>query len=372
MFYRNSIRLPKVKVATGLYSNIDSIVRVGNDTAGWLRNSKSKKPRLETLKSMEEVVYLLKKSSIDGNSESFVSKGVYNNLVSLFPKRAIRTGGNGNNMGKALFEQGLMPLVSYPMRPERLMKASENFSVACGNKIKKPIDAIMKGDPDYEHIIFESDKYRSIFSWDMMTTRGIFDEDFLRLAFNPKAIDIVVIGYAHLILPKYKKRTDYLLDSIKDKRPKVHLEFGLGSEESMIYAMERFSEEEACDSWGMDEKECMIYFKAASENKEDLIEAALRAIKEYNLRRICVHSPKFVFSISKYDPAKESEALAAGCMAAGLKAIGRLPTNKIIPVKKRLDGYNFCLVPTFFSPHPNVLTGLGDVLASVQAVKSLC
>lgn len=155
---------------------------------------------------------------------------------------------------------------------------------------------------------------------DRMTSRGVFDTNFLRLAFNPRFTDIAVISYAHLLLPKYKKRTEYILDFIKSERSKIHLEFGLGSEESMRYAMDKFSAD-VCDSWGMDEKECKIYLEACSENKEDLIEASLKAVREYNLRRICVHSSRFVFSISRYDVNKEADALVAGCVAAGLKGL---------------------------------------------------
>jgi Na+/phosphate symporter len=48
----------------------------------------------------------------------------------------------------------------------------------------------------------------------------------------------------------------------------------------MSYAMKKFAENEACDSWGMNEKECKVYLKAKSENKEDLIESTLEAAKE--------------------------------------------------------------------------------------------
>jgi ADP-dependent phosphofructokinase/glucokinase len=366
MLYK-SLSMPNVSVATGLYSHLDSVIKVNKDILRWIENSKAKKPKDFVLGSIEEVAYVLKNSNDD--NESIISKKVFDELKSTFPKRELRTGGNGNNMGRALFGLGIIPLVSYPTRPEKLMRASPDFKVALGDKLKTPKRAIRKNDPEYEHIIFESNKWRNILTWDMMASQGIFDADFLKLAFNSKFTDIAIIGYAHLLLPKYKRRTDYLLDFVKNKRPKVHLEFGLGCEESMRYAMKRLSENGACDSWGLDEKECKVYLKAKSESINDLMEAALEAVKEYNLKRICIHSSKFAFSVSKYDVNKEVEALKAGCLIASSKASNKTIKGQIL--KKKINNYNFCLVPSFFNPHLRKITGLGDIFAAVQAVKIL-
>jgi len=368
MLYK-SLSMPNVKVATGLYSHLDSIIKINKDILKWIKSSETKKPKDFALSSIEEVAYVLKNSN--GDSESIISKKIYDELNSLFPKRELRTGGNGNNMGKALFEIDIVPLVSYPIRPKKLMKVSPNFKVALGNELKLPKEVIRKNDPEYEHIIFESNKWRNIITWDLTTSQGIFDNDFLKIAFDPKFTDIAIIGYAHLLLPKYKKRTDFLLEFIKNNRPKIHLEFGLGCEESMRYAMEKFSENEACDSWGLNERECETYLKASSNNIKDLTEATFEAIKNYNIKRICVHSSKFAFSVSKYDTNKEIEALNSACQIAGLKASGNIVSQKGKIIKKKLNNYNFCLVPSFFNPKVKKLTGLGDTFAAVQAVKIL-
>lgn len=368
MFYKNLIKLPKIKVATGLYSHWDSIIKVDEDILSWIKNSRSVKTNNLVLNSMEEVIHTLKKLS---DNESLISRKVYSEINSFFPKREMRLGGNGNNMGRTLLELGINPLVSYPIRSEKLMKTSPNFKVALGNKLTTPRKVIRKNDPDYDHIIFESKKWRDILAWDLMSSRGIFDNDFLRFAFNPKFIDITIIGYAHLLLPKYRKKTDILLDSIKNERPKIHLEFGLGSEKSMKYAMEKFSENGSCDSWGLDENECKVYLRASSKDKKDLIESSLEAIKEYNLKRICVHSARFAFSISKYNIRKEEDSLISGCIAAGIQASQELSLKKIVPIKKKINNYNLCLVPTFYVSSPKKITGLGDAFTSVQAVKAL-
>ena len=365
MLYK-SLSMPNVSVATGLYSHLDSVIKINKDILRWIENSKAKKPKDFVLSSIEEVAYVLKNSN--GDSESIISKKVFDELKSIFPKRELRTGGNGNNMGRALFGLGIIPLVSYPIRPEKLMRASPDLKVALGDKLKTPKGAIRKNDPEYEHIIFESNKWRNILTWDMMTSQGMFDDDFLKFAFNPKFTDIAIIGYAHLLLPKYKRRTDYLIDFVKSKRPKVHLEFGLGCEESMRYAMKRLSENGACDSWGLDEKECKVYLNAKSESINDFMEAALEAAKDYSLKRICVHSSKFAFSVSKYDAKKEIKALEAGCFAASSKTSGIIK-GRIL--KKKLNNYNFCLVPSFFNPHLRKILGLGDIFAAVQSVKIL-
>ena len=367
MLYRN-FTMPKVRVATGLYSHWDSIIKVDEKISKWIDDSESVKPKSTVLNSIEEVTYNLKSSN---DIESLISKKLYDDLNTMFPKREWRLGSNGNNVGRTLLELGLIPLVSYPCRAEKLMLSSPNFKVALGNKLVIPRKAIRKDDPDYDHIIFESEKWRNIFSWDLMSSQGIFDKDFLKFAFDSKSTDIAIIGYAHLLLPKYKKRTDYLLDFIKKERPKVHLEFGSGCEESMKYAMKRFAENEACDSWGMNEKECRIYLKANSDEKEDLIESTFEALKDYNLERICVHSSKFAFSVSKYDSKKEVEALEAATLIAGLRVSDKISLRKEPILKKKLGRYNLCIVPSFFNPYPKRITGVGDTFAAVQAVKIL-
>lgn len=371
MFYKDLNINPKIKVATGLYSHWDSMIKVDKEILKWIKNSKGKKSSKVVLNSIEEIIYTLKNSIKNGDSESLISKKAYDQLNSLFPKREIRIGGNGNNMGRTLFELGITPLVSYPIRSEKLMKSSPDFKVACKNKFKVPKEAIRQKDPDYDHIIFESDKWRNILSWDLVSSKGIFDENFLRFAFNPKFTDVTIISYAHLLLPKYKKRTDIIVETLENKRPNIHLEFGLGCEKSMRYAMEKFTEHNACDSWGLNEKECKIYLKAYSESKKDLIESALKAVKEYNLKRICIHNSRFAFSISKYDIKKEIDALMAGCFFASLKAFDKLGLQKGKIIKKKLNNYNFCLVPSFFTSKVKKLTGIGDTFAAIQAVKIL-
>jgi len=349
------------RVATGLYSHWDSVIKVDKKILEWIKNSKKTKPS-GTIKSMSEAVYTIDEAVKKGGKEFLISENVYNELDSLFPKRELRLGGNGNNMGRMLFSMGFNPLVSYPIRPKKLMIRSPDLRVAIGDKFVIPKNAI-RDDPEYDHIVFEFGNDRHILSWDPMTSRGIFDSDFLKFACNKKFTDILVLAYAHLLLPEHKKKTDVIIDMLKN-RPKVHLEFGTGSEESMRYAIEEFSENGCCDSFGMNEKECMTYFNASSEKEKDLIEASLNAIKEYGMKRVCVHNPSFAFSISEYAPKKEIEALKAAHAASS--------DSKRLKHFIEKDGkYNICLVKTETSQNLKSLTGLGDKFAAVQAVKSL-
>jgi ADP-dependent phosphofructokinase/glucokinase len=281
-------------------------------------------------------------------------------------------------MGNMLYLSGLIPVVSYPIRSKKIMENSPEFKVVLNDKLKKPIETIRITDPDYDHIIIELENSRHILSWDPMTSQGIFDYDFLKFASNPENIDILVLAYAHLLLPEYKKKTNEIIDFLSKKRPKVHLEFGLGCKESMKYAMEKFSENKCCESWGLNEIECKTYLGAASENKEDLIESVLQAIKEYNIDRICVHTPELVFSISKYDIIKEYRALVTACLLAAARTFGDLKINlaknlptTVEPVKEKIEEYNFCLIPSLINKFPRILTGIGDSFAVVQAVKAL-
>jgi len=361
------IKLPDVKVAAGLFSHWDSFIKVDGNVLKWIKDSRKVKPQKTELKSIEEVVYSLNNAIKKGGEEFLISEEVYKELLSVFPERRTGLGGNGNNMGRTLFSLGLKPLVSYPLRPKRLMLASPNFKVAVKNKFRIPSKAI-RDDPEYEHIIFEFRNDRHILSWNPAERKGVFDHDFLRFACNPKFTDVLILAYAHLLLPRYKKRTDIIIENLKKKRPKVHLEFGTGCKDSMKYAMEKFAEYGCCDSFGLNEKECKIYFKSKTENRNDLIESALNALKEYSLNRICVHTPEFAFSVSKNSVRKEIDALESACFIAS-SITGKKPVVK--PTKKRLGNYNLCLVKTKLHPKPRTSTGLGDAFTAVQAIKSL-
>jgi ADP-dependent phosphofructokinase/glucokinase len=234
-------------------------------------------------------------------------------------------------------------------------------------------------DPDYDHMILELENSRHILTWDPSASQGLFDYDFLNYATTTKNIDLLIIAYAHMLLPEYKKKTDEIIDLLNDEdRPKIHMDFGLGSKESMEYAFKKFSENGYCESWGMNEEECKVYLKSPSDSVQDMKEAALDAIKEYNVDRICVHTHDFAFVVSKYEMAREYRALTAACLYAAARTFGeiKLERAKKLPtdaqeMKEKIGKYSFCLVPCLINKFPKVLTGIGDSFAAVQAVKVL-
>ncbi|NIO44649.1 MAG: hypothetical protein GTN36_03805 [Candidatus Aenigmarchaeota archaeon] len=374
----NLIEIPRIRAATGLYSHWDSIVKINEEILNWIKKAYKEEPKGIVLNSLEEAAFTIKEALEKEGKEFLISENVYNRLNQFFLKREFRIGGNGYNMGNMLFLSGLIPIVSYPIRSKKLMEKSPKFKVVLKDELKKPVEAIRITDPDYDHIIIELENSRHILSWDPMTSEGVFDYDFLRFASNSNNIDVLVLAYAHLLLPEHKKKTEEIIGLLSKKRPKIHLEFGLGCEDSMKYAMEKFSENKYCESWGFNEVECKTYLNAKSENKDDLVESALNAIKEYNIERICVHTPEFVFSISKYDIMKEYRALITACLFAAARTFGdlklkiakTLPTT-YEPVKEKIEKYNFCLVPSLINKFPRVLTGIGDGFAAIQAIKVL-
>lgn len=382
MIYKNlnvdAINLPRVRVATGLYSHWDSVVKVNQDILNWVKEAYKEKPKDVMLKSLEEVAYTINEALENGGKEFLINENVYSRLNQFFSKREFRIGGNGHNMGNTLLLSGIVPVVSYPVRSKKLMESSPEIKVVVGDELKRPKEAIRIKDQDYDHIIIELENSRHILSWDPTVSEGVFDRDFLKFASTTDNIDILILAYAHLLLPSYKKRTDEIIDSMSKKRPKIHLEFGLGSAESMKYAMKVFSENKYCESWGLNEMECKTYLGAHSQSLEDLKESALNAIKEYNVDRICVHTPEFAFSISKYEAVKEYRTLITACLFAAARTFGdlklkvaqNLPTV-MEPVKERLENYSFCLVPCLINKFPKVLTGIGDSFAAIQAVKIL-
>jgi ADP-dependent phosphofructokinase/glucokinase len=351
-----------------MYSHWDSILRVDSNVLKWISNTKKSRPK-QVLSSAGQAAFSLNESMTCGDTENLITEGLYRKLHKLFPKRSISLGGNGNNMGRALVKYGITPLVSYPSRPKRLMLACESFNIASKGRLVSPSNAVRKCDRDYDHIIFEHKNWRNIMAWDPSAFRGKFDEDFLRLALDKKSTDVALISYAHMLLPKFRKRTDHVLKMVAKSRPFVHLEFGKGNEESMLYAIEKFSEKGACDSWGMDESECMLYFKSGC-SQHGMIQATVKACRDYGVGRICVHSPKFVFSVSRNSFRKESDALTAGCIAAAIEA-GNLMVRRQKPKLRRIGPYNMCMVPTSYTPNPIKITGLGDVFTAISVVKSL-
>lgn len=381
-----------LKVATGFYTIWDVIAKLDEEELEWLEKQEKIKPRTESLNSVEEAAYAFKYALETGGREHLITKELSEQLKNIFRFKERRLGGNGYHMGKALHELGVTPLVSYPCRPKSIMVASPNFKVALKNGFTAPKQAIRNGDPEYEHLIFEFEESkergirisgRQIFSYDQMSFEGKFDEDFFTYGFNKEYTDVLIFAYAHLLLPKYKSRTDIVVDHLSTyKRPKVHLEFGDGSDESIFYAIKKFSDSQCSESWGFNEKECRKYINARSEDLDDLKNAALETVKKYGLERICVHTPKFAFSISKYSVEKESKALQAGILAAAALTMGnlhqnlskaaKLPKSEIESrIEKLSGGYNFCLTPTRVNMKPRILTGLGDTFAAVQAATVL-
>ncbi len=381
----------KKNFATGLYSNWDSFIDVDDKVLEWLRKTDKVRPKGIVLENVKEVSYILDKALSEGGKEFLISDRIYSKLNSIFKIIRRALGGNGFHMGRALYELGLEPLVSYPCRPSSIMLASPKFKVACKGSIKSPKEAIRENDPEYDHLIFEFKRDlrkgimntgRQIFSWDLMSSMGIFDYDFLKRASDSNFTDVLMIGYAHLLLPDYKSKTDEIIEYLNNpRRPKVHFELGRGNEDSVRYAMKKFSDNNCCESWGMNEDECFTYFGAESMNLKDLIDATIEGIRIYRLKRICVHSADFAFSISKYDVKRELEALEMGCIAATALTLGSikdnlnrarsLPRSNVEPIKKRVDGYNLCLIPTFLNEEPKILTGLGDTFAGIQAAMAL-
>jgi len=383
--------MPKVRVATGFYTNWDSFVEVTPELLEWIRVSKKTPPSGNVLNSLEEASYTLAEALKSGGREYLISEGLYRKLCSQVGKVTKRLGGNGFHMGCALHELELTPLVSYPYRPRGIMERSPEVKVAVEGNFKKPLETVRPEDPEYSHIIFEFKENlsqgvemtgRHILSWDLMSFQGIFDEEFQTFAFNRNFTDILTFSYAHLLLPEYREKTDEISDSLGfSGRPQVHMEFGQGSEESMKYAMKILSDHHCADSWGLNDEECKCYLGARSNRLEDLKEAAIKAAKDYGVDRICIHTPRFAFSISKYSTEKEAEALqqaskasaalTMGGISQNLRAAESLPTTPQSQILENLEGYNFTVTPVYINDEPKILTGLGDSFAAVQAAIAL-
>ncbi|MEM2680241.1 MAG: ADP-dependent glucokinase/phosphofructokinase, partial [Candidatus Bathyarchaeia archaeon] len=374
--------MTKVKVATGLYVNWDSFIKVNDEVLNWMENFKALKPSSQILNKIEEAVYTLKEALKEGGKEYLISKNLYDALNIKFKNRVKRLGGNSYHMGKALYILNILPLVSYPCRPRNIMLASPDFMVACEGKLKTPKEAIREGDPEFEHIVFEFHEDakkgihtfgRQIFSWDEMSSKGLFDYEFLNYLPKCSSIEVLILGFAHLLLPEHKKKIDEVVELLSyEYKPKIHLELGEGSKESVKYAIKKFTDNNLCNSIGMNEKECKVYLEAESTKIKDLIEAAFNAIENYDLERVCVHSNFFAFSISKLDWKIEFEALKEACLISAaftfktfnVKKAELLPFSDVKTLKTKINSYNLTLIPTLINSKAEVLTGLGDTFAA--------
>ncbi len=384
--------MPTTRIATGLYTNWDSVIKISRETVGWIRNSPSCQPRIEILRSKEEAIHTLQKALEGEYREFIVNRQIFDYLCHLFPNREKRLGGNGFHMGRALFEQGFLPVVSFPYRPPSILRASPPVDLVKNCKLVKPHEAIKPTDPEFEHIVFEFQENislgiessgRHILSFDKMSSHGEFDYDFLEFIAKPKNVDVLVLGYAHLLLAKHKKRTDYLVEFLnRSRRPAVHLEIGQGCMESMRYAMDKFVDDGVVDSFGLNEKEAISYMNADSEKPEDLVCSAFSKVRESGLKRICIHTPTLAIVVSRLEARKELEALKRSVSYAVAMTYGKnrqtkwkylLTTSKkwMHPVHERTGEYNLVQIDCPLNQKPKVLTGLGDAFASTNAAFAL-
>ena len=127
----------KSRVATGLYVNWDSAVKVDEEVLAWAEAASTSPPETLTVESEGEAAYLLMEAVKKGGGEHLISEELYRRLRSLFGLKAERRlGGNGYHMGRALLELGVKPLVSYPCRPPAIMYSSPIFKVAHKGRLR--------------------------------------------------------------------------------------------------------------------------------------------------------------------------------------------------------------------------------------------
>ncbi|MCP8313101.1 MAG: hypothetical protein H3Z53_01845, partial [archaeon] len=132
------VKMLQKNVATGLYSNWDSFIDIDDKILEWVKKTSKARPKGIVLETIEEASYALDKALIESGKEFLISEGLYSKLDSIFESRRRALGGNGFHMGRALYELGLEPLVSYPCRPSNIMMASPNFKIACKGEVKTP------------------------------------------------------------------------------------------------------------------------------------------------------------------------------------------------------------------------------------------
>ena len=356
-----------MNVFLGLFTNLDSIIK-HYDTRKF-KGIEPLKPSKGVLSKLGEVVYVLKQR---GDSEHLISKGLFEFLNKNFDGEK-KIGGNAGNAALILSELGIPCLLSCPSRPKTMMDMLSKYKgvkMAKGRGFVNPLEAV-RDDPEFEHLSFEREDYRKIFTFDPVSFECVLDKDFWE---KISSADLLWLCGFHLVSEKYGHKVNVISDMLEESKCKVHLELGEGTE-TIRYAIKKFVNSGVLHSLGMNEIETkFIGFEGDPLEDTDFFSEFMKA---GGLERLTIHSKEYRLTFFRKNREKnmkageESLKLSAaktfGSMRKNLEGVSKLERYKL----KKIEGKNFVLIPAYMTPKPKVLTGLGDTCSIVDALISL-
>ncbi len=356
-----------MRIFIGLFAHWDSIIRVKD---GFLISNETKPadPNRK-LSEIAEVNHVLRRR---GDSESLITEKLYNELKKLFPERERRPGGNAANAAVALGELGRECVLSCPARPKSLMMNLAGYPISLAyqgsfvNPLKTKFDA-----NEFEHICFEAQGYKKIFTYDTMTEEFWLDSHFWDIV--QKADFLYLCGF-HLVNEKYSHKIDYVADLLESRTFKTHMELGRGTR-TIQYAIKKLLEKNCIDSLGMSEDELELLGIQGS--PVQIKEQALEFLNSYGLERLALHTRRYRLTVTKGDVRRNITAAEYSMQVSAARTLGSISRNmdkaKSFPLTriKSERGKNFLILPVYRNPAPRVVVGLGDTSSIIDATIAL-
>ena len=278
-----------MKTFIGLFAHWDSVIRVKD---GFLisKDIKSAQPN-HKLSEISEVNDIL---SRPGDSERLITGRLYNEFRKLFPEREKRPGGNAANAAVALGELGIECVLSCPARPKSLMMNLANYPITLAHQgsFVSPLKASFDAN-EFEHVCFEAQGYKKIFTYDTMTEECWLDSHFWD---SVNKADLLYLCGFHLINEKYSHKIDYIIDLLEDRRFRTHLELGRGSG-TIDYAIKKLLEKNCIDSIGLSEEE--LEFLGIRGDLNHIKESAIQFLNTHSLERLAVHTKNYRLTVTR-------------------------------------------------------------------------
>jgi ADP-dependent phosphofructokinase/glucokinase len=308
------------------------------------------KGRIETpIDFLSGLLYLMDKGR---GGEWMVENEEVSHWLSEHFQGGRKVGGTGAQAACALAKLGIptiLHITSFPPEQAELLPGEGKIMIPYPQGLQRAEEAARRDDLLMWHYIFEfrqgtkidlgtkviitKKDDRFIVPYDLANANFTIDENFRKWTreYADQVDKAIVSGYNAL----YDEEMCHnrIVDSVaqirdwKDRNPKmlVHAETaGLENIKMRRYLIEELYPN--VDSLGMNENELvdiliLFDYDILSNNVKELYEAARFIYRELKLKRLCVHTRDFAFTLTQGDPEREQRALLIGALSAAYRAI---------------------------------------------------
>jgi ADP-dependent phosphofructokinase/glucokinase len=356
-----------MRIFAALFAHWDSVIRV-RDGFMISGDTKAAKPHSK-LSEVAEVNYVL---SRPGDSESLITGKLYSELRKLFPEREKRPGGNAANAAIALGELGTGCVLSCPARPKSLMMSLSNYPITLTHRgsFVSPLKVNFDAN-EFEHLCFEAQGYKKIFTYDTMTENCWLDSNFWD---SVNRADLLYLCGFHLVNERHCQKIDYLADLLEDRNFRTHMELGRGSG-AIDYAIKKLLEKNCIDSMGLSEEELELL--GIQGDISQIRESAVQFLSSHGLERLVLHTRDYRLTVTRGDIGRSMKAAEYSRQVSAARTLGSISKNmdraKSLPLTKvrKEKGRNFLLIPVYSNASPKAVVGLGDTSSIVDAMLAL-